>query len=96
MTVSAPPRLVFEVSRSGAQFSTAFHWNVTIGQSVSRHLVGTMRLRLVKLYRSDRVIAVSKAGSSMPKLSHYVSYIGLAAALLFGFLVTVHAGAMFG
>lgn len=31
----------------------------------------------------------------MPKLSHYVSYIGLAAALLFGFLVTVHAGAMF-
>jgi hypothetical protein len=32
----------------------------------------------------------------MPKLSHYVSYVGLAAALLFGFLVTVHAGAMFG
>jgi len=31
----------------------------------------------------------------MPKLSHYASYAGLVAALLFGFLVTLHAGVMF-
>ncbi len=31
----------------------------------------------------------------MPKLSQYVSYAGLVAALVFGFFVTVHAGMVF-
>ena len=31
----------------------------------------------------------------MPKLPQYVSYVGLVAALVFGFVVTLYAGLMF-
>ncbi len=31
----------------------------------------------------------------MPKLSQYVSYAALAAALVLGFVITMHAGMMF-
>ncbi len=72
-----------------------FHEMVTIGQSVSGR---TGRRVVYTLLNSIDVVVfrpVPMQVHFMPKLSQYVSYAALAAALIFGFAVTAHAGAFF-
>lgn len=108
MTLSAPP-VGGMLRRAGKKefgqgsaerfrrpgWSSLFHENVTIGQSVSCPAAAAIVYDL--LNPTDVVVygQVQTQVHPMPKLSQYASYTALAAALFIGFAVTVLAGMQF-
>ena len=90
MTLSAPPQRQACPVRLKSR-SSLFHNIVTIGQSVPSRPGGG---EVYDLLNSINLVVFGQVEPRclMPKLSHYMSYAALAAALFVGFAVTVLVG----